>query len=82
MREYMQCLKESKFSSERCRRLSSDYLKCRMDRCAFFTMQLHPFVTLFHIFHHKMRFWIYGVIIFKPFVILDVCPVTRKVDWC
>ncbi|KAG0553537.1 hypothetical protein M758_12G018000 [Ceratodon purpureus] len=32
MREYMQCLKESKYSSERCRQLSKAYLECRMDR--------------------------------------------------
>lgn len=88
MREYMQCLKESKFSSERCRRLSSDYLKCRMDRCAFFTMQFHPFSHFSTYFTAKCCFgftvWSFlaELLCDKPFVILGVCPVTRKVDWC
>lgn len=33
MKEYMQCLKDSKYASEKCRHLSKQYLECRMDRC-------------------------------------------------
>ncbi|BBN00847.1 cytochrome c oxidase assembly protein subunit 19 [Marchantia polymorpha subsp. ruderalis] len=32
MKDYMKCLKESKFDSEKCRQLSKVYLECRMER--------------------------------------------------
>lgn len=36
MSDYMACLRESSYTTERCKHLSKRYLECRMSKCVSF----------------------------------------------